>query len=171
MVDGHLAMAFRDRGGGGRSMSALPAAVFDDPVLLTVDEARTALVRSSLHCLTNATCNPVGLVAMLWGLPAGPTWSRQDAALAARQGQVLHAVAVCGHEWVIPYELEGIFSATGLDEGDFFGAGALVDALAEVDGDFDDALMALSTATASDSSAATAADALAWRTRRLVSRA
>lgn len=171
MVDRHLTVAVRHGRGGSRAVSALPAAVLDDPVLLTIDEARTAVVRSSLHCLTNATCNPVGLVAMLWGLPAGPTWSRSDAALAARQGQVLAAVAACGHEWVIPYELEGIFSATGLDEGDFLGAGALIDALAKVDGDFDDALMASSTATASDSSAATAADALAWRTRRLASRA
>jgi hypothetical protein len=90
------------------------------------------------------------------GRPSGPG-PRRGGGVRARVGD--------------PYELEGIFSATGLDEGDFFGAGALVDALAEADGDIDDALMALSIAAASDSSAATAADALAWRTRRQASRA
>jgi hypothetical protein len=119
-------------------MSALPAAVLDD--LLTVDEARTAVVRSSLRCLTNATCNPIGMVAMLWGLPAGPTWSRTDAILASAQRRVLDSVAGCGHDWIIAAELEGILSATGLDEGQFSGAEALIAALErpDLEDDLDD---------------------------------
>jgi hypothetical protein len=160
-------------------MTALPA-VLDDPVLLTIDEARSAVVRSSLRCLTDAACNPVGRVAMLWGLPAGPTWTTSDARLAGMQRQVLDAVAACGHDWVIPYELEGILSATGLDEGEFWGPDALA-ALANVGRSFDgdeadvacdgDAAWATSTAAGGDPPAADTAAAFAWRTRRRARRA
>ncbi len=163
----------------GRAMTALPA-VLDDPVLLTIDEARSAVVRSSLRCLTDAACNPVGRVAMLWGLPAGPTWTTSDARLAGMQRQVLDAVAACGHDWVIAYELEGILSATGLDEGEFWGADALT-AVAEVESGFDgaegddvwdgDAVSATSTAEGGDPSTGDATAALAWRTRRRAMRA
>lgn len=86
-------------------------------VRLTLDEARLSVVRSAVDCLRRARCGPRGLLAMLRGLPGGEGWDSDDELLAVEHRRVLEKVLGAGHGWVIEEQLEGIVSATGVDEG------------------------------------------------------
>ena len=98
--------------------------------LLTVDEARTAVVRSAARCLQRAECPPDGRIAMLWALPGGPGWTAEDEQLAAGHRVILENVAAVGRADVIAPELLGIQSATGLDKGVFCGLETILAQLA-----------------------------------------
>jgi hypothetical protein len=78
--------------------------------LLTLDEARAAVVRSAARCVAESRCAPSGLERMLWG--QGGDWSTTDRALAADHRQVLDEVARAGHGWIVAEQVEGIISAT-----------------------------------------------------------
>jgi hypothetical protein len=89
----------------------VPVPVLPVPVpLLTLDEARSAVVRSAARCVAESRCAPSGLQRMLWG-QAGE-WSTADRALAAHHRQVLEEVARAGHGWIVAAQVEGIISAT-----------------------------------------------------------
>ena len=84
-------------------------------VLMTCDEARWRLGRSAVVCLREAVCAPHLLCAMLWGVRIDGL-DRRDLELARAHKQTLEAVEAAGHGSIIGEELEGICSATGIDE-------------------------------------------------------
>ena len=87
------------------------------PRLLTVDEARAALVDSAARCLSGATGTPTTLLAMLWGLDVGPGPTAQTRKLAAAHRATLDAVTKAGHGWIIVEELQGVIDATRVADG------------------------------------------------------
>lgn len=86
-------------------------------VLMTPDEARMQLGRSALACLQSASCGPHELWAMLRGLPVRGV-TLPDHRLAFAHKRVLDDIEAAGYGDVIDDELEGLASATGLDEGE-----------------------------------------------------
>ena len=101
--------------------------------LLTVDEARTAVVRSAARCLQRAECPVDRKIAMLWALPGGPGWTAEDEQLAVAHRVVLENVVAVGRADVYAPELLGIQSATGLDKGEFCGLETVLAQLAPDD--------------------------------------
>jgi hypothetical protein len=92
-------------------------------MLLTVDEARTEILRSAVACLLQAPCGPEALLAILHATaePADPTSAR----LAGEHAGVLAAVRAAGHGWVIEDQLGGICEAAGLADGEVRNVDAL----------------------------------------------
>ncbi len=86
-------------------------------VLMTADEARRALGLSAVACIKSSGCAPGELWALLHGVPVQGLEFR-DRSLAAAHNRVLAAIKAAGHGYLIAEELEGIGSATGLDEGE-----------------------------------------------------
>jgi len=103
-------------------------------VLMTTDEARCALGRSVLRCIEGADCGPPDLWTLLQGIPV-PGLQFRDRSLAAAHNGVLAAIKAAGHGYVIEDELEGIGSATGLDEGELRDISAIVATFAGEPGD------------------------------------
>ena len=94
--------------------------------LMTLDEARMRLGRSALACLRSASCGPQELWAMLRGLPVRGL-TLPDHRLASAHRRVLDDIEAAGHGDVIDDELEGLASATGLDEGELRDISAIVE--------------------------------------------
>jgi hypothetical protein len=92
-------------------------------LLLTVDEARSALTASARRLLTGADTDDVfHLAAMLWG--AGDITDHlnpRDRRLAERHRRTLDRLIAAGYTGEIVDELDGISSAVGLDDGHFVG--------------------------------------------------
>src|SRR4051794_4515312 len=86
------------------------------PAVLTLDEARAAVVRSAIACLEAARCNRDGQLAMLRGEPTHPSWGPSDQRVAARHRRLVSDVRSGEHGWVVDDELEGVIAATGLDD-------------------------------------------------------
>ncbi len=107
-------------------------------VLMTADEARRTLGHSVLCCIKGASCGPWDLWTVLNGLPV-PGLQLPDRSLAMAHKRVLAAVNAAGHGYVIDDELEGIGSATGLDEGELRDITAVAETFAD---DPDDPRMA-----------------------------
>jgi hypothetical protein len=84
---------------------------------MTPDEARWALGQSVVCCLEGAGCEAQDLWTFLHGLPV-PGLQFRDRSLALAHKRVLATINAAGHGYVIGDELEGIGSATGLDEGE-----------------------------------------------------
>jgi hypothetical protein len=86
-------------------------------VLMTADDARWALGRSAIACIKGLSCGYKELWAVLHGAPVQGLEFR-DRSLARAHTRVLAAINAAGHGYLIEDELEGIGSATGLDEGE-----------------------------------------------------
>ena len=86
-------------------------------ILLSLDEARAAVVASSARLLRWAEGPPASLERMLWGLDPGAQAGVGDHLLAIEHAAVLEAVRAAGHDWVVPEQLEGIVAAAGLAQG------------------------------------------------------
>ena len=86
--------------------------------LLTVDEARAAVVASAARLLRLAECSPATLELMLFGVDAGDDRGVNDHLLALEHHRVLEVVRSSGHGWIIEDELEGVASAAALAEGE-----------------------------------------------------
>jgi hypothetical protein len=99
-------------------------------VLMTADEARWALGRSAVACIKGARCPPADLWVLLQGLPV-PGLLFRDRSLAANHNRVLGEINASGHGYLIDDELEGIGSATGLDEGELRDITALEETFAD----------------------------------------
>lgn len=74
---------------------------------------------------------------MLQGALGDDNWSREDLALARQHRIVLAEITSAGHAWVLSEEFEGIWSATGLDEGVLRSVEAIVEVATEVETDRD----------------------------------
>lgn len=92
-------------------------------LLLTVDEARSALIASAERLLTGADTDDVfHLAAMLWGAGDIPNQlNPHDRRYAERHRRTLDWLIAAGYQGEIVDELDGISSAVGLDDGDFVG--------------------------------------------------
>jgi hypothetical protein len=85
------------------------------PVLLTLDEARSAVASSSLRLLRLADAPPEVLARMIWGsLEATECPGSRNRRLFACHRRVLRLVERAGHGDVIDDELDGVCSAAGL---------------------------------------------------------
>jgi hypothetical protein len=99
-------------------------------VLMTADEARRELGRSAVACIKDSGCAPGELWALLHGVPVQGLEFR-DRSLAAAHNRVLAAIEAAGHGYLIAEELEGIGSATGLDEGELRDITAVTETFAD----------------------------------------
>ena len=99
-------------------------------VFMTADEARRALGRSAIACIKGADCGPQDLWTLLRGIPV-PGLQFRDRSLVAAHNRVLAAIKAAGHGYVIDDELEGIGSATGLDEGELRDISAVEETFAD----------------------------------------
>lgn len=86
--------------------------------LWTVDEAREAVVASATALLDQASCETAEMCFLLWGAGAVEGLVDDDRELGMRHRAVLDDMIELGYESEAVDELEGISSATGLDDED-----------------------------------------------------
>ena len=86
-------------------------------MLLTVEEARRCLVRSALVCLRQARCPTDDLRRLLAGHPALRPLDRPHRRMAQSHRRALDIIGRAGYGWIIDDQLDGIYSAVGLNDG------------------------------------------------------
>jgi hypothetical protein len=88
--------------------------------LKTIDEATEAVVSTACQIVEQAhAASPFDISAMLWGAGNYAALDSHDRALARRHRRQLDDVIALGYGYLIVDQLDGIASATGLDEGRF----------------------------------------------------